>query len=54
MLLIVSLLIALLGISLLVVAYVLAHRSFLPKFSRPEFLWVPGISLLVLSHCRTH
>ena len=49
MLLIVSVLIALLGISLLIVAYVVAHRSFLPKISRPEFLWAPGIGLLVLS-----
>ena len=49
MALIASVLIALLGVSLMIVAYVAAHRSFLPKVARPEFLWAPGIGLLVVS-----
>ena len=45
----VSLLLLLLGVLVLSFAYAAGHKTPLPRLSRPEFLWVPGLGLFVVA-----
>ncbi|MFT4625335.1 MAG: hypothetical protein ACI8PZ_004003 [Myxococcota bacterium] len=43
----VSLLLLLLGVVVLSFVYAAGHKTPLPRLSRPEILWIPGLGLLV-------
>ena len=45
----VSLLLLTLGVLVLSFVYTAGHKTPLPRLSRPEILWIPGLSLLVLA-----